>query len=57
MRSIATRQLMSFSWPLARRQSSLAHTSRDSAARERLGSAAMSARIACNSCALNSRPQ
>ena len=45
MRSIATRQLMSFSCPLARRQWSRSHTTCERANRWRLGSSAMMARI------------
>ena len=57
IRSIATRQLMSFSCPLARRQWSRSHTTCERANRWRLESSAMMVRIRRISCSLNSRPQ
>ncbi|WP_300970960.1 hypothetical protein [Thiocapsa sp.] len=57
IRSMATRADMSFKPPLAVCQASAWQVKRDSAARLRGGSSAMSARISAISSAWKSRPQ
>jgi hypothetical protein len=57
MRSMATRQDMSFNPPSGFNQCKAWQASRDRSARVRVGSSAINARIRVNSGSLKSRPQ